>query len=333
MEIKKVSLKEYSSLRIGGEGSLVVTTSLGEVVEACMYARKHGLTAYPLGEGTNVFFGESLESFLFITMEMKNISFEDNGDSVLVTASAGCVWDDLVLFTVKQNLWGIENLSYIPGTVGAAPVQNIGAYGVELKNTFVSLEALDTTTLNVVRIEVAACNFGYRDSLFKKEVGRYIILSVTITLSKLPTPKLTYKPLDTLLDDEAISPQKVRDLVIATRLAKLPNWKKNPNCGSFFKNPVVSGTESEGLRTMYPEIPLIPHQGGFKIPAAWLIEHVAGMKEERVGDVGTWKTQSLVIVNYGEATANDVDIFKERIQARVEEKLGILLEQEVNRIG
>jgi UDP-N-acetylmuramate dehydrogenase len=333
MEIKTVSLKDYSSLKIGGEGKLVTVTTQKELIEVVFYAKREGLSVHILGGGTNTFFGSSLQNVLVIEMAMKGVSFEEQEYHVLVTAHAGVVWDDLVQFAVEKNLWGIENLSYIPGTVGAAPVQNIGAYGVELKDTFVSLSALDMMTLNIVEISNAACDFGYRESLFKHEIGRYFIISVTLKLSKNGTPILTYKPLDILAAEENLTLEAVRDLVVKTRKAKLPDWKEYPNTGSFFKNPVVTEAEAEGFRLRYQGIPLIPHQNGYKIPAAWLIEHIAHMKGVRVGDIGTWPNQPLVIVNYGKATADELAIFVKTIIQKIEEKTGIILEKEVNCVG
>lgn len=330
MEIKTVSLKDYSSLKIGGEGKLVTVMNQKELIEVVLYAKREGLSIHILGGGTNTYFGASLEGALIVEMAMKGISYREEGEHVFITAYAGVVWDDLVQFTVEKNLWGIENLSYIPGTVGAAPVQNIGAYGVELKNTFVSLSALDMVTLNIVEMSSSACEFGYRDSLFKHEVGRYCIISVTLKLSKNRTPVLTYKPLDTLATEENLTPGTVRELVVKTRIAKLPDWKEYPNTGSFFKNPVVTEAEAEGFRLRYQDIPLIPHLKGYKIPAAWLIEHIAHMKGVRIGDVGTWPNQPLVLVNYGKATAEELNMFVQNVITTVNKDTGITLEKEVN---
>lgn len=333
MEIKRVALKNYTSLRIGGEVDMVLVTTLRELIEVVMFAKKEERKLHVFGGGTNTYFGEDLGNLLVIKMNIKGISFEEQKNDVFVTAYAGEEWDDLVQFSVDQRLWGLENLSLIPGTVGSSPVQNIGAYGVELKDVFVSLSALDMRTLNVVEINKEACDFGYRDSLFKKEAGRYCIISVRIQLSKKFSPVLQYKPLDSLLGKENLTPLEVRNLVISTRTAKLPDWKQYPNAGSFFKNPVVTNLESKTLRSKYPEIPLIPHLEGFKIPAAWLIEHVAIMKGIKVKDLGTWPNQPLVVVNYGKASADDIDGLAGEIRSKILEKTGIILEQEVNRVG
>ena len=331
MEINTVSLKNYSSLRVGGEGKMVVVTTTIELVETLMYAKQTSKHVHIIGEGTNTFFGDDLSRILFIKMEIKGISLEEFGNNeCIVTAYAGENWDDLVKMSVEKNLWGIENLSAIPGTVGATPVQNIGAYGVELRDVLVSVSAIDTSTFDLVEISNEACLFGYRDSRFKQEKGRYIIVSVTLQLSKQACPVLTYKPLNSLVTKEDLVISEVQDLVVATRKAKLPDYIKFPNTGSFFKNCVVSSSQAEGLRTQYPDIKLIEHGEGYKIPAAWLIEHVAEAKGLRVGDVGTWPDQPLVLVNYGEASAADVIHFSQKIITSIHEVTGLTLEREVN---
>lgn len=330
MEIRTVSLKDYSAIRIGGDGKMVTVSTLKELVEVLMYAEKEKLRVHVMGEGTNTFFGGTVDGILFIGMNIKGISYEEKEDTVFLTAYAGEIWDTTVELSVKKHLWGIENLSYIPGTVGAAPIQNIGAYGVELADTVVSLQAIDTRTNNLVEITKDACHFGYRDSLFKHEKGQYIIVSITLSLSYTPKPVLTYKPLDVLVGKENLTVEEVRELVVATRTAKLPDYKVYPNVGSFFKNPVVGSAKAEGLRTLYPEMPLIEVQKGFKIPAAWLIEHVAEAKGKRVGDIGTWPNQPLVIVNYGNAEAEELFAFSDEITRIIKEKTGIILDREVN---
>lgn len=309
---------------------MVTVSTMAQLVEAMMYAKQAELRPHILGEGTNTFFAENLKGILFIKISIKGISFEENDDHVLVTAYAGEVWDDVVTFAVEKKLWGIENLSYIPGTVGAAPIQNIGAYGTELKDTLVSVEAINKETLDLVVISKEACQFGYRDSFFKKKNNPYIICSVTIKVSHVPHPVLTYKPLDSLLGKENISPEEVRQIVITTRKEKLPDYNLYPNNGSFFKNPIVSKEVGKGLLLMFPNIPLIGLGDGYKIPAAWLIEHVANMKGERIGNVGTWPKQPLVIVNYGEAIGDEVLAFSASIIEKIKEKTGITLEREVN---
>ncbi len=332
MDIKLASLKDYSSLRIGGEGKLVEATTPAEFKEAIMHAKTEGLRVHILGEGTNSYFGEDLTDFLFIKLPKGGMEFREEGDDVYVKVGANVMWDDLVQVCVTRGLWGIENLSSIPGTVGAAPVQNIGAYGVELAEVFVSLDALDLITMEMVTLTREACQFGYRDSLFKYQKGRYVIVCITLKLSTLPTPVLTYKPLDAL---QATKPSlvQIREAVIAVRTKKLPNYHEHPNAGSFFKNPIVDLETSEMLKEKFPEMSFIQTLQGFKIPAAWLVEHIAQMKGVKQGNVGTWPHQPLVIVNYGNTTADELDAFAGEIRRKIGERTGIVLEQEVNRIG
>ncbi len=267
------------------------------------------------------------------TSDSQTVRQSDKNDTIVITVGAGEIWDDVVLFAVEHGYWGIENLSYIPGAVGAAPVQNIGAYGVELADVFESLVAFDNETLNEVTFSKSMCEFGYRDSLFKRTPGRYVIVSVTLRLSKKPNPILTYKPLDALMSKEELLLNDIRQKVIEIRKAKLPDWKIYPNAGSFFKNPVLTEVEAEGFRLVYPTCPI--HQadeGGYKVPAAWLIEHVAHAKGLRIGDVGTWPNQPLVIVNYGNAHADDVTLFAATISKTIQDVTGIILEPEVRRV-
>ena len=333
IEPSYVSLAQYSSLRIGAEGLFIEVSHEEELLDALQYAQKASLKPYIIGSGTNTFFGESLNGFLFIHPALKEVAYNTKGDDVYVTAGAGEMWDNLVKEVTEKGLWGIENLSYIPGTVGAAPVQNIGAYGVSLSDVFVSLRAIDCTTYEIVTLDRESCQFGYRDSLFKQERGRYVVISVTLHCYSLVRPVLTYRPLDALVTYKNMTPTVVRDLVIATRKSKLPEYKEYPNCGSFFKNPVVLRAQGEALRTQYPDLPLIEEGNNYKIPAAWLIEHIAKMKGVRVGDVGTWLTQPLVIVNYGQATAEEVLSFAGSIVERVKKETGIALEFEVNYVS
>ena len=333
MKINKVSLKDYSSLRIGGYADMVNITNEDELVEAVEYAKEKSLQTYVLGNGTNTFFAEDLENILILKIEIIGKSRQDseNNNDVFVTAQAGEVWDDIVKFCVENNLWGIENLSYIPGSVGATPIQNIGAYGVELKDIFVSLRALDTEKMEFVNLNKEECLLDYRDSLFKKETGRYIIVSVTLRLSKENKPVLTYKPLNTLIDKKELSISDIRELVIQTRAQKLPDYKIHPNAGSFFKNVIINSLQAEILQNKFVDIPLIKvENNNYKISSAWLIENVANMKGARIGSIGTWPTQPLVIVNYDDGSSKDLISFEEEIKKRILKETGLVLEREVN---
>ncbi len=329
-DIQKVLMKNYSSLRIGGEADMVIVDSEEKLREAFSYAKARNIKVSVLGEGTNSFFKDVIQNLLFLKMEIKGIDIKENDNNVLLTVGAGEIWDNIVEYAVNKDWWGVENLSYIPGTVGASPVQNIGAYGSELKDALISLRVYDTTTDDFMELLNEQCNFGYRSSIFKEEKGRYIIVSITIKLSKIPNPILTYKPLDNLLDKENIALKEIRGLVIKTRKEKLPDYNVYPNTGSFFKNPIIDKLKVESLKVLYPNIPLHETENGYKIPAAWLIEHIAKMKGVRVGDVGTWPNQPLVIVNYGNAKYEDLILFSGMIVHKIEQVIGVVLEREVN---
>jgi UDP-N-acetylmuramate dehydrogenase len=244
----------------------------------------------------------------------------------------------VVRWAVQQNLGGIENLALIPGTTGAAPIQNIGAYGVELESVFDELRAFDMKTGEFVTFSKEECRFGYRDSVFKRELrGRMIVTSVRLKLQPSPhTIVQNYYALKNRFQEEGIENPGIRDVfdaVVAIRSSKLPDPKSLGNAGSFFKNPVVEPELFHRIRQENPKMPSFPAPGGkVKIPAGWLIEQ-AGWKGRRIGNVGTYKNQALVIVNHGGATGDEIAKHADRIRASVAETFGIELVPEVNIIG
>ena len=257
-------------------------------------------------------------------------------NKVWVKVGGGVVWHDFVLWAVAQGFGGVENLSLIPGTVGAAPVQNIGAYGVELKDVLLRLEALELSSGMIWNFDNAACRFGYRDSIFKREAkGRYCIVSVTFSLTIAQHRlALSYGDIQrTLAEQGAPNPPGIADIsraVVAIRSSKLPDPAKIGNCGSFFKNPETERAVWERIRQTYPQAPAyeLP-DGRVKIPAGWLIEQ-CGWKGKRVGNTGSYEKQALVLVNYGGATGEEVKNLAHAIIASVQEKFGVALEPEVN---
>lgn len=298
-------------------------------------------TALILGGGSNLLFTKAPEQPL-LRVNFPGIEVLDqDDDSVLVKAGAGVVWHDLVRFALSENLGGIENLSLIPGLCGAAPMQNIGAYGTELTDVFVELEAIERSTGEVHIFDRNACDFGYRSSVFKTtKRNQFLISSITLRLSRRPEVNLRYGGLKDYLADKGIYEpdiHQVSEAVIAIRQSKLPDWHKFGNAGSFFKNPVIAKAEFEALalRINQPENE-IPHypadEWQIKVPAGWLIQQ-AGWKGHREGAVGCWPKQALVIVNYGGASGADILSFARRIRDDVLEKYGIRLHPEVNLIG
>jgi len=266
-------------------------------------------------------------------------SFVDQQDGrVLLKAGAGENWHKLVESAVKHDLGGIENLALIPGTTGAAPIQNIGAYGVELEDYFVELTAFNIRSGQFEVFSREECRFGYRDSIFKHELkGKRIIIDVTLRLTKdQHQVNLSYGALADYLNRQGVKSPGINDVfeaVVKIRQSKLPDPAKIGNAGSFFKNPVVEINEFERLRAEYPEMPFYElGEGRYKIPAAWFIEQ-AGWKGKREGNVGTYKNQALVLVNLGGATGEEIYRHAMRIRDSVQEKFGIDLNPEVNIIG
>ncbi|MFI5202902.1 MAG: UDP-N-acetylmuramate dehydrogenase [Flavobacteriales bacterium] len=287
-----------------------------------------------LGGGSNILFTEDWNGMV-IKNEIGGIEvFEKENDEVWVKAGAGEVWHHLVEFCIENGLGGIENLSLIPGCVGAAPMQNIGAYGVELKDVFQSLEAFHIPTGTIETFQLKDCFFGYRDSIFKNKLkGEFIILSVTLRLSRKPVFNTSYGAIQSQLESmnvKTISIKAISKAVIAIRMSKLPSPADLGNAGSFFKNPEISREEFISLRLKFPDIVgyELP-ESRYKLAAGWLIEK-AGWKGFRSGDYGVHQNQALVLVNYGNATGKEINVLADRILHSVKETFGVQLEKEVN---
>ena len=284
-----------------------------------------------LGGGSNILFRNDFEG-LVLQPGMKGIELlEENGGEVLVKVGAAENWDRWVDYAVGQGWYGLENLSLIPGSVGSSPVQNIGAYGVELKDRFEWLDAWDLQLKQPVKLDRETCRFGYRSSIFKEDAsGRYIITHVAFRLKKKAELNLAYGVVkEEFLKAGGNSAQDLRNVIMAIRRSKLPDPDQYGNAGSFFKNPVIDRTLYKCIRVDYPNMPYHSAENNHvKIPAAWLIEQ-AGWKGKRIGEVGTWPGQPLVIVNYGSATGEDIFEFSEAILEDVEKLFGITLEREV----
>lgn len=287
-----------------------------------------------LGGGSNIVLSGDLER-LVIKVGLRGIRLlQQQSDSVIVEAAAGEPWHDFVQYTLAQGWYGLENLSLIPGTVGASPVQNIGAYGVEVKDCLDSVVCADLTA-NGQRCEIAAadCAFAYRNSVFKHELKeRMLITAVRFRLSTQPTPRIDYgdirRELATMNITGEPTPQQVADAVIALRRSKLPDPAVLGNAGSFFKNPVVDAATASALSTRYPDLPQYPaNSGQVKLAAGWLIDH-AGLKGYRQGNVGVHERQALVLVNYGDADGDNVIRLAGHIQQTIRQQYGITLEME-----
>ncbi|RDV11986.1 UDP-N-acetylmuramate dehydrogenase [Pontibacter diazotrophicus] len=287
-----------------------------------------------LGGGSNLLFTKDFDG-LVLQNGIKGIQVVHEDEAhVLVKAGGGEVWHDFVLYALQQNYGGAENLSLIPGTVGAAPLQNIGAYGVELKDIFHELEAVHLETGEIRTFDNASCKFGYRESIFKNEMkGQYIVTSVTFRLYKKHTLNTSYGAITTTLEEMQVQQPNIQDISAAVchiRQSKLPDPKQIGNAGSFFKNPEIPLEQYEQLKQQYAAIPSYPvSDTTVKVPAGWLIEQ-CGWKGKVLGNYGVHKNQALVLVNYGGAKGEHVRQLAYNIIASVDKKFGIRLHPEVN---
>nr|WP_272887356.1 UDP-N-acetylmuramate dehydrogenase [Stutzerimonas stutzeri] len=304
-----------------------------DVAEALGEARRLRVPLWILGGGSNLVLTTDLDA-LVLRMASRGVRvLEDDGERVIIEAEAGEPWHPFVLRSLELGLSGLENLSLIPGTVGAAPIQNVGAYGVEVKDVFAGLTALDRETGAQREFDLQACEFGYRDSVFKRQAGRYIILRVRFALQRTANLQLDYGPLRQWLQQHAIdspTPADVSRAVCAIRSGKLPDPRILGNAGSFFKNPLVPQSVADALRERFPDVVAFPQaEGQVKLAAGWLIE-CAGWKGYRDGDAGVHKLQALVLVNYGQATGQQIIQLARRIQADIAERFAVQLEIEPN---
>lgn len=330
------SLRGYNTFGIEAEArQFVEISSIDQYISLRNSGEYAHLPHLFLGGGSNVLLTKAQEA-LVVKISIPGISvLKEDADSVWLKGGAGVVWDEFVQYSVNQGWSGLENLSLIPGTVGAAPMQNIGAYGAEIKDTFESLEALNLQTLAVEVFDAKACAFGYRESFFKRAgKGQYLISSVTFKLSKKPSVKTSYGAIQEVLAAKGITQPSIRevaDAVIEIRKSKLPDPKEIGNSGSFFKNPTVSASEASRLLDEFPGIPNYPVEGStdVKFPAGWFIEK-AGWKGFRRGDAGVHAKQALVLVNYGNATGGEILALSEEIKQSIKDTFGVSLETEVN---
>lgn len=328
------SLKAYNTFGVEALARYFVEINQAEqLVDLFALTQFQAMPKLILGGGSNVLFIQSFEG-LVVFINIKGIEHQLTEGLVKVHAGAGEVWNELVRYCVERDFSGIENLSLIPGTAGAAPVQNIGAYGVELKDIFHSCQAFDTHNNQFKIFEKQDCNFGYRESIFKNEAkGRYIITKLSLALSNTPQLNTSYGAIAQELANQNILHPTIQDVsavVSKIRVSKLPDPLTIGNSGSFFKNPILEADYFEKLRLRFPDLVFYPvNEHRMKVAAGWLIEQ-CGFKGVQVGNTGTWKNQALVLVNHGGATGAEVYDFSETIIESVFEKFGIKLEREVN---
>lgn len=288
-------------------------------------ADRAGLSVRLLGGGSNVILSENYAGITAMMATSGLRQSDDGAGATLIEAHAGESWHRLVAHAVGQGLWGLENLAGIPGTVGAAVVQNIGAYGVELSDRFVSLRAFDRSTRAFIELAAPACRFAYRQSLFKQEKGRYVVTLVRLKVSRAGAPNLSYGNLSAMGDPD--DPGQIMAEVLRLRARKLPDWRLCGNAGSFFHNPLLSDPEGRAFMLANPGAPAFSQADGWKLSAGWLIEQ-AGLKGYRRGRAGVSDQHALVLVNHGGATCSDILDLAEHVANTVRDRFGISLQRE-----
>jgi len=336
MIARDISLKSYNTFGLDYRADIFISVSSEEeAVELIRSGRGLPAPGLVLGGGSNLLFVSDFHGTI-IHPSIKGIKIEEQKSGhVVVSAGAGLKWDSLVEWTVNQKYGGIENLSLIPGTVGASPVQNIGAYGVEVKDTIEKVRAISLADGSVREFSNSECRFVYRDSIFKNELkGKYLVTRVYYRLFRKPVLNTSYGSLQEEVEKIGVpSIKTVREAVLNIRKSKLPDPDVIGNAGSFFRNPVVSIPVAKSLKKDYPDIPLFADTfGEYKVSAGWLIEK-CGWKGKRIGDAGVHDKQALVLVNYGNASGKEILSLSEKISGSVMEKFGINLEREVEVIG
>ncbi|WP_219097117.1 UDP-N-acetylmuramate dehydrogenase [Pseudomonas sp. UMAB-40] len=330
----QVSLKPFNTFGVDVQARLFAEAhNDADVREALAYASAHDVPLLVIGGGSNLLLTADVQA-LVLRMATRGIRIlSDDGSKVVIEAEAGEPWHPFVQHTLAQGLSGLENLSLIPGTVGAAPMQNIGAYGVEIKDVFAGLTALDRQTGELRDFTLEDCNFAYRDSLFKQESGRWLILRVRFTLDRAAHLHLEYGPVRQRLTDQGIDHPTATDVsqaICSIRSEKLPDPAVLGNAGSFFKNPLVPAALVAQLKSQYPDLVAYAQPDGqMKLAAGWLIER-AGWKGFRDGDAGVHKLQALVLVNYGSATGLQLLHLAQHIQKDILERFNVDLEMEPN---
>ena len=287
-----------------------------------------------LGGGSNILFTKDFNGLVILNNIKGKEIVDQNDDSIILKIGAGENWHELVMYCVDNGWGGIENLSLIPGNTGTAPMQNIGAYGVEIKETFVELEALEISSGKIVKFSNSECEFGYRESVFKNKMkNKYIILNITLELNKNPILNINYGDVKAILETKKIETPKIKDVsnaIISIRQRKLPDPKKIGNSGSFFKNPIIDINLLKLIEGKYPNVVSYKiNENKFKIAAGWMIEK-AGWKGKKFNNFGVHENQALVLVNYGLANGKEIFNLSEKIILDIKEKFGITLEREVN---
>lgn len=331
---ERVSLKPYNTFGIDVKARYFTQAhDDAQVRRALAEAIERQVRVLVIGGGSNLLLTGDIDALVLHMASRGRRVLQDDGDRVVVEAEAGEPWHPFVQWSLTQGFCGLENLSLIPGTVGAAPMQNVGAYGVEIKDVFAGLTALDRETGELRDFALEECAFAYRDSLFKRNPGRWLILRVRFALSRTLHAHLDYGPVRQRLLEQGVqapTAMAISEAICSIRREKLPDPAELGNAGSFFKNPVVTAALAEQIRERFPSVVAYPQADGqVKLAAGWLIEQ-AGWKGYRDGDAGVHRLQSLVLVNYGQASGAQLHDLARRIQADIFERFGVELEMEPN---
>jgi UDP-N-acetylmuramate dehydrogenase len=332
-----VPLSSLTTFKIGGPAQYVYTCeTVEEIKTALTFARESGLSWYVIGGGSNILASDEGFEGVIIRPIIPGVVFDERGDSCVVTVGAGVVWDELVQESLMRGLWGLENLAGIPGLVGGAPVQNIGAYGADVSNTIHSVEAYDTTTDTMKIFSKAECLFNYRDSFFKQN-PTYIITRVTFVLTTQGVPHTKYA--DLIAYEQAgkplCNPEQIAEAIRTIRAKKFPDLSVEGTAGSFFKNPILETSAYAQLAEKYPKLPsfALANTTQVKVPLAWILDHVLHLRGYTKGVVRCFEQQPLVIVTKEGATKKLVDTFANEIQTLVKDATGISIEREVRTLA
>lgn len=334
---ENISLAPYTTFKIGGPARFFcLVKDEDELIKAVEFANEKGLRILVLGGGSNVLVSDDGFDGLVVKMEVKGMEVANvpsNKSTVFLKVAAGEPWDGFVDHAVSKGFYGAENLSAIPGTVGAAPVQNIGAYGVEVGQIIKSVRAYDLKTSKFLELTNEECKFGYRDSIFKQEKGRYVITSVVFELKKEGKLNMEYKDIKEFfakIADSVVTLESLREAIIKIRAGKLPDWSKWGTAGSYFKNPTISEGQFIELKSKYADLPGFPDgNGNVKVSLGWILDKICNARGLTIGNAGVYENQALVLVAKPGAKAREVVALSERLMNEVKEKTGIEIEAEV----
>lgn len=340
MEIREnIPLAPLTTFKIGGTARYFCTvTSAGDLSEAARFAGEHKLPIFILGGGSNVLISDEGFKGLVLYISIGGIEWNEEGDEISVAVGAGVVWDDFVAQAVSRGYWGIENLSHVPGRVGASAIQNIGCYGVEAGERIEWVEEFMIGERVTKRLPHDECRFAYRESVWKHSApGSRVVTRVGFRLSKHGKPNIGYKDLKDYFAQKSITNPTLLDIRSALReirSAKFPDLARYGTAGSFFKNPIISKEEAQTLTARYPDAPTFTlGDGRIKLSAPWILDHLLHLRGARRGGVGTWETHALVVVNYGDASAKEVHAFTGDVVDRMRALTAITLEPEVVFVG